>query len=110
MKKATLGVGLKSGVEDWFTSSSVADAIQREWLRQVAAWTFEEGCRRLKSGGWEPARLVTLAVMAHVDVTRIVDESSDIMTRFHPDEARSLIEHLFSEGRRLMNRGGSDEG
>lgn len=110
MKQATLGVGLKSDVEDWFTSSSVADAIHRDWLHKVAAWAFVEGCRRLKEGGWEPVRVVSLAVMAHVDVTRIVDECVDVSTRFHPEDARFIIEHLFSEGRRLMTRGGKDEG
>lgn len=111
MKTITLGIGLKSGQEDWFTSSSLVDGVTRERLREIAAWVFEEAKHRLVTGGWEPTRPVTITVTAHAEtVQRVVDENEDVAT-FHPaEDAREMLGHLFSEAMRLLYRGPRHDG
>lgn len=97
MHKATLGLGLQSEREDWFTSSSDAATLTKEWMREIAHWVFEEGCRRLGVGGWGPERGITFSVIAHTNLTRVNDETCEVKTRFYIDQTRVLMRHLFDE-------------
>lgn len=111
MKRSTLGVGLKSDNEDWFTSSSIADDIPRERLGEVAAWVFREAKRRMTSGGWEGKREVTVSVTAHAEtILRLLDESEEVATAYRPEDAREMLGHLFSEAMGLVYRGPDDDG
>lgn len=104
MQRTTLNVGLQSERENWFNSSSVIDETSSESLTNVATWTFNEGCRRLCSGGWNPPRNLSLSVVTHAGVNRLQDDNRDLITHYHPDDARLLMEHLFAESMQLLYR------